>query len=299
MRPSGSVLVSGLRLTSLRLSGLRLSGVRVVVAGLVAVLVAGLAVVVVVPLGSGPAVAADEAGSLGGAVLASPAVVGGSGVEGLDYADPGSGVGLVAPPVASSTGSARVSYPLGVPAGRGGVGPVLGLVYDSAGVGAGSGWLGAGWSLSGVGEVSVDTGFGVPLFCPRRSGPVCGDLKRVTNPLGGSFDLDYTRAGNTTDHPGSLWTMTRLTIDDGYAADGPAMTTTYTYDRLRYDFLHRTSLGFATLTTRRARHPPHAGTAGAGHPGDLHQHHPLQRRPAPETRVTDPTDPSTGSPVGA
>ena len=85
------------------------------------------------------------------------------------------GVSLVAPPVASCTGSARVSYPLGVPAGRGGVGPSFGLVYDSAGAGAASGWLGAGWSLTGAGEVSVDTGFGVPLFCPRASGPVCGD----------------------------------------------------------------------------------------------------------------------------
>ena len=29
-----------------------------------------------------------------------------------------------------------------------------------------------------------------------------GLLRQVTNPLGGSYTLDYTRAGNTTDHPG-------------------------------------------------------------------------------------------------
>ena len=92
-------------------------------------------------------------------------------------ADPASGVSLVEPPVASRTGSAAVSYPLDLPVGRGGVGPGLGLVYDSSAAGASSGWLGRGWSLAGVGEVSVDTSFGVPLFCPRVSGPVCGDVE--------------------------------------------------------------------------------------------------------------------------
>ena len=163
--------------------------------------------------------------------------------------------------------------------GRGGVGPSLGLVYDSAGAGAASGWLGAGWSLTGAGEVSVDTGFGVPLFCPRASGPVCGDLKTVTTPLGGSFALDYARAGNTTDHPGSVWTMTKLTVDDGYAADGPAQTSTV---RLRPAALRLRAPHQPRLRHRhhpRAR-PSTARAAGAGHPGVLHQQQPLQRRPA-------------------
>ena len=51
-----------------------------------------------------------------------------------------------------------------------------------------------------------------------------GLLKSVTGPLGGAYTLDYTRAGNTTEHPGSVWTMSELTLDDGYAADGPAQT---------------------------------------------------------------------------
>ena len=90
-------------------------------------------------------------------------------------------------------------------------------------------------------------------------------LKTVTTPLGGSFTLDYTRAGNTTDHPGSVWTMTRLTVDDGYAADGPAKTSTFAYDRLRYDFVHRASLGFATVTTRELDRRP--GRPRCGSPG--------------------------------
>ena len=77
-----------------------------------------------------------------------------------------------------------------------------------------------------------------------------GLLKSVTTPLGGTYTLDYARAGNTTDHPGSVWTMSKLTLDDGYAADGPAQTSAFDYAGLRYDFVHRTSLGFAQVTTR-------------------------------------------------
>ncbi len=77
-----------------------------------------------------------------------------------------------------------------------------------------------------------------------------GLLKSVTTALGGSYTLDYARAGNTTDHPGSVWTMSRLTLEDGYAADGPAQRRAFAYDGLRYDFAHRASLGFAQVTTR-------------------------------------------------
>ncbi len=62
--------------------------------------------------------------------------------------------------------------------------------------------------------------------------------------------------------------MTKLTVDDGYAADGPAQTSTFDYTGLRYDFVHRTSLGFATVTTRELS--PSRGDA-AHHPGVLRQ----------------------------
>ncbi len=69
-------------------------------------------------------------------------------------------------------------------------------------------------------------------------------MRLVTSPLGGTYTLDYARAGNTTDHPGSVWAMSELTVEDGYAADGPAQARAFDYDGLRHDFAHRTSLGF-------------------------------------------------------
>lgn len=49
-------------------------------------------------------------------------------------------------------------------------------------------------------------------------------LKSVTNPLGGSFTVDYDRAGNTVDHPDSIWVMKHIDIDDGRSE--PTATTT-------------------------------------------------------------------------
>jgi len=74
-------------------------------------------------------------------------------------------------------------------------------------------------------------------------------LKEVSNPLGGSFSLQYERDGNTFDHPGSVWTMSRVDVNDGRPGDGADVTaTSYEYSGLRYDRLHRESLGFASIT---------------------------------------------------
>jgi RHS repeat-associated protein len=77
-------------------------------------------------------------------------------------------------------------------------------------------------------------------------------LASVTNPLGGSFTLDYTRDGNTTDHPNSIWTLTEVVIDDGRddggASDGDDITKlTFAYDGLEYDRTHRASLGYSSV----------------------------------------------------
>ncbi len=44
-------------------------------------------------------------------------------------------------------------------------------------------------------------------------------LQGVTNPLGGSFEVDYDRYGNTTVHPDSLMAMSRVDVRDGRSAE--------------------------------------------------------------------------------
>ena len=82
----------------------------------------------------------------------------------LGTADPAAGIPLIAPPDASPTGDAALSFPLEVPPGRLGMAPDLAITYDSQG---GDGWLGMGWDL-GVPAVEVDTRFGVPRYDPAR-----------------------------------------------------------------------------------------------------------------------------------
>jgi RHS repeat-associated protein len=88
-------------------------------------------------------------------------------IKNIKAADPGSGVNLIAPPAASSDGSAHLSYPITVPAGRDGQTPGIGLSYDSTTVdgssGPADGWMGLGWNLS-LPAVTVDTQWGVPTY---------------------------------------------------------------------------------------------------------------------------------------
>lgn len=74
-------------------------------------------------------------------------------------------------------------------------------------------------------------------------------IKKVSTPLGGNFSLAYRREGNTSDHPGSVWTLSRVDVDDGRPGDGvDILATRYEYSGLKYDRLHRESLGFASIT---------------------------------------------------
>ena len=81
-------------------------------------------------------------------------------IKELKAADPMEGVTMIAPPEANNMGTANLTYPLTVPAGRRGMQPRLTVNYNSAG---GSGILGLGWNLP-ISEISVDTRRGVPLF---------------------------------------------------------------------------------------------------------------------------------------
>lgn len=81
-------------------------------------------------------------------------------------------------------------------------------------------------------------------------------LKSVTNPLGGSFSVDYRRDGNTTTHPDSIWVLSEIVEDDGRDAGGPddaagdgddVYKQRITYGGLGYSRVHRDSLGYATV----------------------------------------------------
>src|SRR5687767_1743747 len=89
-----------------------------------------------------------------------PSNLGDGSLSGLQFANPSEQLVLMDPPEANYQGGAELEHPLLIPPGRGGFQPKLTLAYDSAG---GNGWVGTGWDLS-VGEISVDTRWGVPRF---------------------------------------------------------------------------------------------------------------------------------------
>jgi RHS repeat-associated protein len=114
--------------------------------------------------------------------MQTPATLGDGLLDGLQFADPTSQLAGIDPPDATSGGGAELEYPLVFPKGRG-ITPDLKLKYSSGG---GSSWVGQGWSF-GVGEITVDTASGVPLFCPRTTAPVCGDVESESYRLNGDL----------------------------------------------------------------------------------------------------------------
>ncbi|MBO7227757.1 MAG: hypothetical protein J6V33_09250, partial [Bacteroidales bacterium] len=70
------------------------------------------------------------------------------------------GITMIQPPTANNMGTANLSYPLQIPAGRQGMQPNLALTYNSSG---GNGWLGIGWDIS-IPCISLDTRWGVPRY---------------------------------------------------------------------------------------------------------------------------------------
>src|SRR5918992_3899369 len=130
---------------------------------------------------AGPPVAGSEASTLLREPLLTPQEIGDGTAADLLYADPTENLSQVAPPEANSTGAAQLDYPLVLPKGRG-MTPELALTYES---GRGSSWAGLGWDLS-VGDISVDTQWGVPLFCPRDTGPKCDEVESESYKLDGA-----------------------------------------------------------------------------------------------------------------
>jgi len=79
-----------------------------------------------------------------------------------DYkaADPSAKITMIAPPVANSTGSSTLSFPIELPKGRMGMQPGLTIQYNNEG---GNGWMGIGWNLS-VPAIDIDTRWGAPRY---------------------------------------------------------------------------------------------------------------------------------------
>jgi hypothetical protein len=81
-------------------------------------------------------------------------------IKELQAADPSSGIQMIQAPTANSQGTANVSYPIQVPAGRQGLQPNLSINYSSEG---GNGLLGMGWDMQ-IPAITVDTKWGVPRY---------------------------------------------------------------------------------------------------------------------------------------
>lgn len=78
----------------------------------------------------------------------------------LQAADPSSGIQMMQSPTANSQGTANLSYPINVPAGRQGMQPNLAVSYSSE---AANGLLGMGWDMN-IPAITVDNKWGVPRY---------------------------------------------------------------------------------------------------------------------------------------
>jgi RHS repeat-associated protein len=81
-------------------------------------------------------------------------------IKDLKAANPLEGINLIQPPTANNSGTANLSYPIDIPAGRQGMQPSLAVTYSSSG---GNGWLGVGWDIS-IPAITVETRWGVPRY---------------------------------------------------------------------------------------------------------------------------------------
>lgn len=76
-------------------------------------------------------------------------------------------------------------------------------------------------------------------------------LKQVNTPLGGSWEIDYHREGNTYEMPQSKWALDEITTHDGFAGDHtftPDETiTTVEYTNPHHDRREREFMGFETV----------------------------------------------------
>jgi len=75
-------------------------------------------------------------------------------------ADPAQNIDLIEPPAPNNRGTAELSFPIRLPAGRGAYSPQLTLAYSSD---RAYSWVGYGWSID-LPQISIDTRWGVPRY---------------------------------------------------------------------------------------------------------------------------------------
>jgi RHS repeat-associated protein len=75
-------------------------------------------------------------------------------------ADPAQNIDLIEPPSANNRGTAELSFPIRLPAGRGAYSPQLTLTYSSD---RAYSWVGHGWNID-LPQIGIDTRWGVPRY---------------------------------------------------------------------------------------------------------------------------------------
>ncbi|MDR2138493.1 MAG: hypothetical protein LBP50_02955, partial [Tannerella sp.] len=77
-------------------------------------------------------------------------------------------------------------------------------------------------------------------------------LKKVINPLGNTFSLDYSATTPTYEDPTHRWRLDRVTLFDGHAGDGvDTLRTAFDYETPHHDRKERTFLGYAKVTSKQ------------------------------------------------
>ena len=118
-----------------------------------------------------------------------------TGISELKAADPAAGIQQIEAPSANQNGTASLSYPFEVPAGRNDIGVSAGLQYSSEG---GSSFVGYGWSLP-VQSIDIETRWGVPRFDDKSESEsyllmgqqLCDRLYRRTDSLARQADKQF------------------------------------------------------------------------------------------------------------
>ncbi len=139
-----------------------------------------------------------------------PGALGNGSLAGLQFANPAEQLVVMSPPEASNQGGAALEHPLMIPPGRGGFQPKLALTYDSSG---GNGWVGTGWDLS-VGDISVDTRWGVPRFDLKKESETYVLNGQVLSPTAVRADWQ-TRVADRSDFTRRVETEYELIIRHG------------------------------------------------------------------------------------
>ena len=128
-------------------------------------------------------------------------------IKELKAADPLEGLTLMQPPTANNSGTANMSYPIEIPAGRQGMQPNLALTYSSGG---GNGWLGIGWDIS-IPSITVETRWGVPRYDSQKESEVYvyeGEQLVTYDSVAGDF--------RKLPHRTNQWTDRNVLDHDGY-----------------------------------------------------------------------------------